>query len=320
MNVLQITAPGQVSWSPSSLPELRTGEVLLRVEAVATCPHWDLHVFDGEPMFPGMAMPYPYTPGQPGHEVVGFVEAAGPEADHFPVGARVAAWRDPGGRRQGAYAQYMPVHQDDLLAVPAGLPAEALASLELAMCVQVSFDQLLRVDGIAGKRVGISGMGPAGLVAVQMARAYGAAEVIAFDLMEDRLDRALAVGADRALPPASFPHRRQDPEALDAALDTTGLKRSIEFLVEATRESVAIFGVLRESVGFGPNNWWGGFSLMGYGAHNREAGERALALIVDGRLDLRPLITHTLPFTRYHDAIDLLRSKQAIKVLFDPWA
>ncbi|MEZ4699014.1 MAG: zinc-binding dehydrogenase [Rhodothermales bacterium] len=320
MHLLQIESPGQAVWRPAAMPELREGEVLLRVEGVTTCPHWDMHVLDGEPMFPGMEMPYPYTPGQPGHEAVGTVERLGPGADAFPAGARVAAWRDPGGRRQGAYARYMPIHQDDLLAVGDDVPAEAIASLELAMCVQVSFDQLMRVDAVAGKRVGVSGMGPAGLIAVQMARAYGAAEVVAFDVLEDRLALARSLGADAAMHPGAFASRRRDAGALDAALDTTGLKRSIEFLVDCTRETVAIFGVLREVVGFGPANWWGGFSLMGYGQHNRAAGERALDLIASGRLDLKPLVTHTLPFTRYSEGIALLRSKEAIKILFDPWA
>ena len=48
--------------------EPQAGEVLLKVRAITTCPHWDLHINDGEPMFPHMQLGYPYTPGQPGHE------------------------------------------------------------------------------------------------------------------------------------------------------------------------------------------------------------------------------------------------------------
>ena len=42
------------------------GEVLVKVNAITTCPHWDLNIIDGQPMFPNMKMEYPYTPSQPG--------------------------------------------------------------------------------------------------------------------------------------------------------------------------------------------------------------------------------------------------------------
>ena len=106
--------------------------------------------------------------------------------------------------------------------------------------------------------------------------------------------------------------------AVDTGLDTTGLKGAIEFLIARSNETVAIFGVLREHVGFGPEHWWGGFALLGYGEHNRGAAERALALVTDGSLRLAPLVTHTLPMSRYAEGVDLLRRKEAIKVLFTP--
>ncbi len=125
-------------------------------------------------------------PGEPGHEAVGEVVALGAGVEGLPIGTRVATWRDPGGRRQGCYAQFVAVDAADVLPVPLDLPDAALAPLELAMCVQVSFDLLLARDGIRGKRVGIGGLGPAGLIAVQMAKAYGAREVVALDPLEDR--------------------------------------------------------------------------------------------------------------------------------------
>ncbi|NBC18699.1 MAG: zinc-binding dehydrogenase [Bacteroidetes bacterium] len=320
MKLLQITAPGEPTWTDAPRPTPQPGEVLVRVSGVTTCPHWDLHVLGGEPMFDDRPFSYPYTPGEPGHEAVGTVAALGEGVTGFTVGQRVAAWRDPGDRRQGCYAQYVPFQAEHLLPVPDALDDADLAPLELAMCVQVSFDQLMQREGIRGKRVGISGLGPSGLVAVQMAKAYGASEVVGFDLLEDRRARAAALGADRVMHPDAFPADRHDPGALDAALDTTGLKVSIEMLMARTRKTVALFGVLRETVHFGPDYWWGDFALLGYGEHNRTAAERALALITDGTLRLAPLVTHRLPLTRYEDGVALLRRKAALKVLFDPWA
>jgi threonine dehydrogenase-like Zn-dependent dehydrogenase len=321
MKILQIMAPGEVVWREAPIPQPGAGEVLVKVAAITTCPHWDLHLMSGEPMFPGVPLPYPYTPGQPGHEMTGEVVAVGPEVTTLTVGDRVAAWRDAGARRQGCYAQYVPFLAENLLPIPATVDTAAVASLELAMCVQVSFNQLQRMAAIAGKRVGVSGLGPAGLVAIQMACAYGAAQVIAIDPVPARRDLALQLGATRVLAPddSFWSTPQEGGYALDAALDCTGLKVSIEFLMQHTREMVALFGVLREDVAFGWNHWRRGFKLLGYEPHNRTAAEQALQLILQDKLNLAPLATHTLPLQRYQEGVELLRSKQAIKVRFLPW-
>jgi threonine dehydrogenase-like Zn-dependent dehydrogenase len=90
--------------------------------------------------------------------------------------------------------------------------------------------------------------------------------------------------------------------------------------MDRTRRCVTLFGVLREEVRFGGRHLFGpGLMLAGYGEHNRVAAETALRLITEGKLRLAPLMTHTLPFTRYAEGVELLRNKRAIKVLFDPW-
>ncbi len=322
MKILQIEQPGHAVWKDTPVPAPAAGEVLVRVEGVATCPHWDLHLFGGQPMFPGMPLAYPYLPGQPGHEAVGTVEAVGPGVTTLPLGARVAVWRDTGRRPQGFYAQFNAFPADSLLEVPAQRAAAELASLELAMCVEVSFQQLAALGGIAGRRIGLSGLGPAGLVAVQLARAHGAAEVVGIDPVPERRALALQLGAHRvaAPDPTTWAPSRENA-ALDDAIDLTGVPASIEFLMDRTRRCVTLFGVLREDVRFTARHLFGpGLILMGYGEHNLAAAKTALGFILDGRLQLAPLITHRLPFSRYADAVGMLRRKEAIKVLFDPWA
>ena len=118
MKQLQIVGPNQPEWQDVDMPQAGAGEVLLKVDAVTTCPHWDLHMMSGEPMFPGARVDYPLTPGQPGHEIVGNVVEVGPGVTDLPVGARVAAWRDRGANvRLGGYAQYVPFAADSLLEV-----------------------------------------------------------------------------------------------------------------------------------------------------------------------------------------------------------
>ena len=322
MKILQIEAPGRAQWKESPVPVPGPGEVLVRVLGVATCPHWDLHIFGGKPMFPGMPLSYPYLAGGPGHEAAGEVVALGPGVKQLRLGARVAAWRDTGKPRPGFYAQFNTFHEDDLLETPATLSVADTASLELAMCVEVSFQQLDALGGVAGRRIGLSGLGPAGLVAVQLARAHGAAEVIGIDPNPARRALAESLGAHRTLAPdaAAWPASR-DTGALDDAIDLTGLPASIEFLMDRTRRCVALFGVLREEVRFASRHLFGpGLILMGYGSHNRPAAETALRFITENKLRLAPLITETMPFTRYAEAVEKLRRQEAIKILFDPWS
>ena len=320
MKQLRIDAPGRADWKEVRVPKPEPGDVLVRISGVVTCPHWDMHILGGEPMFPGAKIEYPYLPGQPGHEACGEVVELGSGVTSLQVGDRVAVWRDIGKPRPGFYAQFNTFPAGDLLKVPAHLAPMQIASLELAMCVEVSFQQLAAMGNAPG-RLGLSGMGPAGLVALQLARAHGYTEVVAFDPVRERRELALRLGAHRALPPdaATWPASRSDG-ALDDAIDLTGVPAAIEFLMDRTRRCVTLFGVLRENVRFGSAHLFGpGLILSGYGNHNRVAAETALQFIADGRLQLSPLITHTLPLTRYVEAVDLLRQKQAIKILFDPW-
>jgi threonine dehydrogenase-like Zn-dependent dehydrogenase len=280
-----------------------------------------MHLLDGVPMFAGGTIDYPYTAGQPGHEAVGEIAALGTGVSGLAVGTRVACWRDAGHHRQGCYAQYVVMAKENVLPLPDHVTWDQATSLELAMCVQISCGQLQRIDAIKGHRVGISGLGPAGLVAVQMAKAYGAEKVFGVDPVASRRELALKVGADAVFAPdaAEWPAGRGGDRSVYSTIDCTGLKASIEFMMDRSQRAVAIFGVLREQVIFGPQHF-GGMWLIGYEPHCVEAARQALQLIADGKLDLSVLITAKLPFTRYLEGIEMLKRKQAVKVCFQPWA
>ncbi len=319
MKQLQIIAANTVEWQDVDMPQPGLGEVLIKVDAVTTCPHWDLHMMSGEPMFPGARLDYPLTPGQPGHEIVGNVVEVGSGVEDLYVGARVAAWRDRGANvRLGGYAQFVPFAVDSLLEVNTDLAPQSIASLELAMCVQVTFDRLRQFDLLKGKRIAVGGMGPAGLIAVQLARAWGADFVIAVDPVSDRRERALQLGVDVAVEPKDGPFAEAAGGPVDVAVDCAGAKDSVEFLMGHTRGTVALFGVLRDDVAYGWQQWRSKVDILGYGSHNRDAAERALALIEDGRLDLSCVVTHELPLSDYAAGVELLASQQALKVCFLP--
>ena len=322
MKILHVTSPREFKVLDIPVPQPGPGEVLIRITAVTTCPQWDLHLRHNEPMFVGHAFRYPYTPGKPGHEAVGRIEAVGAGVTGFGAGDRVATWRASAENQQGCYAQFVAIEAARVMRVPEGLPDEALAPLELAMCLGACFRMLRDMDAIRGRCFGVGGLGAAGLVALQMARAEGAREVHGFDILPDRRDMAVRLGASSCYDPSGdiekeFPARPNGPR-IESAVDCVGSKASVEFLMDRTQDALALFGVQREDYTFSPRHF-GGLRLCGYKGHCRESAEYALDLIVRGQLDLAPLVTHKLPLERYGEGVDLLEKRQAIKVCFLPW-
>lgn len=321
MKILQIGRYPDVTLLDVPAPEAGPGQVVMRVLGVATCPQWDLHLRHDQPMFAGHSFVYPYTPGQPGHEATGTVAAVGEGVTDLKVGDRVSAWRDAGHDRWGCYAEHVLMDAANVIRVPDGLPVEATASVELAMCVGATMLLLRTMGGLGGARVGINGLGPAGLVAAQMARAEGASRVVGFDPHAGRRRLAAERWLDEVYDPTSdlddtIPLRHVRP-VLDVIVDCVGAKRSVEWAMDHASSRVALFGVQREDYTYAPRHY-GGLSLIGYPGHSRDAAAYAVSLIADGRLDLVPLITHTMPLADYQRGIDLLEEQQAIKVLFVP--
>jgi threonine dehydrogenase-like Zn-dependent dehydrogenase len=322
MKILQVGEGREFAVLEVPNPTPGAGEVLLKVEGVTTCPQWDLHLRHNEPMFVGHQFHYPYTPGQPGHEATGIVEAVGEGVTELKVGDRVSAWRDVGHNHTGCYAQYVVHREENLIKVPAHLPPAATAPVELAMCVGATFLMLSEMQALSGRRIGIMGLGPAGLIAAQMGRAEGATEVIGFDLTPQRREYALACGLSAVYDPreveAALIPTRHAKSALDGIVDCVGAKASVEWAMDHAREWVALFGVQREDYTFALRHYT--LRLLGYPGHSRAAAEYAVGLLRDGSLDLSRLVTHHLPLERYAEGIDLLERQEAIKVCFMPWA
>ncbi len=319
MKILQVTAPAEFQILDVPTPVPGPGQVLMRVEAVNTCVQWDLHLRHNEPMFIGHQFTYPYTPGQPGHEATGTIEAVGPQVTELQPGDRVCSWRDQGHHVWGCYAQYVILEAANALPIPAGLGPEYWASLELAMCLGTPMRNLREVGAIAGKRFGVMGLGPAGVIAAQMAKAEGAREVVGFDLIPERREFARHHGCDLCLDPhggapGDFPARA----TVQAAIECNGARESVQWLLDHTAETVALFGVQRQDYTYEPRH--AGLTVLGYKGHFRAAAEYSRELVASGRLDMSPLATLQLPLERYNEGIELLEQRRAWKVLFQPWA
>lgn len=313
MKAVQITGREQASIVLLPIPEPGPGQVLVKVQAVSTCPQWDMHVYYDKPMVEGQPpVPYPYMPGQPGHEMTGIIAKVGAGCT-LAAGQRVASWRDQGNQRQGCYAEYVIMEEINVLPVPEELPYQKIVSLELAMCVAASILRLKQTVGIAGKKCGVNGLGPAGLIAVQMMLAEGAAEVVGIDPNPVRRELALALGAAAACQPQDPALvERGNPGCIEVAIDCAGFPEAVSSLMDRTEEAVVLFAVKKADYILRHYT----LSVIGYPGHSREAAEYALQLIVANKLDMSPLISYELPFARYGEAVALLRSQAAIKIGF----
>jgi len=320
MKILQVTAPGEFVILDVPIPEPGPGEVLLKIEAVTTCPQWDLHLRHNDPMFKGFEFFYPYTVGQPGHEATGTIAGVGPDVTEYKIGERVSCFRDQGNQVPGCYAQYA-VHQAKfMIRVPEHLSADATAPVELAMCLGSTSLMLQEINAVRGRSVAITGLGPAGMIMAQMARAEGAASVIGFDLSPQRRAAAAKV-VDAAYDPTEveelFPARPAAP-VIETIVDCVGAKRSVEWSMDHAKNVVALFGVQREPYTFDLRHNHN-LKLCGYTGHSREAAEYAVGLMGTGQLDLSLLSTHHLPLERYNEGIELLEKQEAVKICFWPW-
>jgi threonine dehydrogenase-like Zn-dependent dehydrogenase len=320
MKILQVTKPKEFTILDLPVPRPGPGEVLLRIEGVTTCPQWDLHLRHNEPMFIGHRFHYPYTAGQPGHEAAGVVEFVGAGVVGLAPGDRISAWRDPGHEVPGCYAQFVVHRQENLIRVPDGLPVEALAPVELAMCVATVFRSLEKMDAVRGRAIGVAGLGPAGLVALQMALAAGANAVFGIDLNPKRRQLALRLGARACFDPRGEEFGGEAwPEDLrvQSSIDCVGAKSSVEYLMDRTQDVLGLFGVQRENYTYAPRHNM--LTICGYKGHSRESAKYAVELIRKGHLKLAPLVSHRLPLERYGEGIDLLERQEATKVCFLPW-
>jgi NADPH2:quinone reductase len=169
---------------PDPAPGAR--QVLLRVLA-AGVNYADASRRKGGTSYP-RPTPLPFTPGS---EVVGIVEKLGDGVTGVERGATVMAWLG-----QGGYAECAVADAADLLPVPLGVkPAEALSLIIQGLTAALILKDSARLQ--AGESVLVEGAaGGVGVLAVQLAKIYGAGRVIGAASTEAKRALAVSLGAD----------------------------------------------------------------------------------------------------------------------------
>ncbi|MBD0690558.1 zinc-binding alcohol dehydrogenase family protein [Streptomyces sp. CBMA123] len=248
----------------ADIPEPGPGQVLLRAEAIGA-NFVDTRFRRGAPA--GSVFHRP-LPGVLTGDVVGTVEALGPDVDGGLLGQRVAALA------LDAFAEYSIADAAWLARVPDGLDPGDASMLPLAAPVALG---VLRAGRLApGETVLVhAAAGGIGHLAVQLAKLLGAGTVIATAGSPDKLDFVTALGADAAVdyraPDWPEQVRAAAPRGVDVVLDSVGgevLQRSLELTAPLGRvvlygaadgepgsvPAARLFG-LRTAVGYSLNAW-----------------------------------------------------------------
>jgi L-iditol 2-dehydrogenase len=321
MKVALSVSPREVRIEDAPDPHPGPGEVVCRVLACGVCGSDVLDAWVARKV-----------PAVLGHELVGEVEALGEGVECVAVGDRVvvhhhapcgecrrcrrghetlcdqfrATALDPGG-----FAERVRVPPElavELLAVD-GLDSERATFVEPLACVLRAFD---RAGLRAGDSLLVVGAGTSGLLAIAAAHARAVDAVWVREPRPERLERALALGAER-----------HGNELVDVALVCTPKPDAIAdgFAAVAPGGTLCLYA---------PPLPGTPLSLDGFALYTGEidvcasysAGpsdmRAALELIASGRIDPAPLVTHRLRLEETARALELQRSGEALKALVLP--
>ncbi len=296
------------------------GEVLVRMAAGGICGS-DLHYY----AHAGYGTVRLREPMILGHEVSGHVAALGPGVTGLREGQLVALSpsRPCGACRycregtpnhcldmrfygsamvfphiQGAFREMIVAKAEQCI------PADGLSAGKAAMAepLAVVLHAAKLAGDLMGRRVLVTGCGPIGLLAVMVARAAGAIEVVATDIAPFTLDMARTVGADTALNVAENAQALDPYDAdkgrFDVLFECSGVASALAGAVPSLRPR----GVLMQ-LGLGgdmtvPMQMMTAKEIQLRGSFRFHAEFlTAVEMMRNGRLDVAPLITGTMPLS-----------------------
>ena len=330
-------APG-IQLQDIERPQPGPNDVLIRVKRTAICGT-DMHIFNWD-AWAQKTIPVPMAVG---HEYCGEVVEVGSEVNGFSPGDRVSgeghitcgycrncrAGRrhlcrntvGVGVNRPGCFAEYVVIPAFNAFKLPDAIDDEIAAILDPlgnAVHTALAFD-------VVGEDVLITGAGPIGIMAAAIVRFIGARNVVITDVNDYRLELARKMGATLAL--------NVQRDSLEEAMRQLGMVEGFDVGLEMSGNAAALRDMLRTlhhggsaaMLGIPPNEVaidWNEVILKGltikgiYGRQMFETWYKMAALLQSG-LNIRPVITHRLPYTDYQHAFDIMGRGQAGKVVMD---
>jgi len=320
-------------------------DVIIKVTATAICTS-DVHIVDG--YFP------PSPPFILGHEFIGVVRAAGSAVTRFKEGDRVAVPPLPfcgacdncregnlgqcmhaapfgsgatWGNIPGGLADYVRVpHADScMMEIPAALSDEqALFVGDMLTTGYFAADNCAMKPG---DTLAVFGAGPVGLCAVHAARLSGPSRVILIDILQNRLELGLKMGATDIINAAEedvLPKIMEltNGRGVSAAIEAVGHPATVGAAVQSLGAGgvLSVVGLFPGNIDFPIQTLLMKNASMKIGLASLDNMRRLMTLVEAGKLDATPLITHRMPLADFEKAYTIFEKKEenVVKVLLEP--
>jgi alcohol dehydrogenase len=337
-------APGRVAVEERPVPEpLAPDDAVVQVEATGICGS-DLHIYHGRiKMEPGFVI---------GHEFVGTVLEAGDAVTRANVGERVLGCFHTAcgacffcmrgayhacdearvfghgatlGSLQGAQAEQVLVPRANLTLrrVPEGMSDDA--ALFAGDVMGTGYHAVVEGGVRPGDTVAVLGLGPVGLCAVQVAKASGAAAVIAVDTVAERLEVARSFGAEAVHLTESDPraavHAATERRGVDLCVDAVGHPEALDMAARMTRKggTISTIGVYAERVDVHMGVIWIKALSLKTGRANVIAHvDSVLGMMSNGVLDPSPLVSRHMTLEDAPEAYEAYANREALKIVLSP--
>ena len=327
----------------TEIPELKPGWVLIKVEACGICGS-DIHGMDGST---GRRQP----PLIMGHEASGTISKITPEVSGWKVGDRITFdstiscgecfFCERGEinlcenrrvlgvscneyRQNGAFAEFVAVPARILYAIPENISFEQAAMAE-AVSVAIHATTISSIP--ANGNAVVIGCGMIGLLCIQALKAAGCKKVIAFDLVQEKLELAEKLGADLTLKPHDADTiqkvlKETENQGADIVFDVVGIEQSVNLAIDCARKggTVTLVGNLSPEVKI-PLQKVVTRQLKMQGSC-ASAGEYPLCLelIASGKIKVDPLISKVAPLEEGNHWFQRLYNRESglMKVILKP--
>ena len=332
MKAIVIHAPKDLRIEERSVEAPGPGEVEVKLAAGGICGS-DLHYY----AHGGFGTVRIKEPMILGHEVSGHIAALGEGVSGLAIGDLVAI----SPSRPCGHCEYclkgLPNHCLNMRFYGSAMPfphiqgafrerlvanasqcikADGLSAGEAAMAepLSVTLHATRRAGEMLGKRVLVTGCGPIGTLAILSARRAGAGEIVAADLSERALGFARTVGADRTINLSENPDGLASYSAnkgyFDVLYECSGAAPALVSGIQALRPR----GVIVQ-LGLGGDMTLPMMAITAKELDLRgsfrfhEEFETAIRLMQGGLIDVKPLITHTLPLSEALKAFEIASDK-----------
>jgi threonine 3-dehydrogenase len=323
------------------IPSIKEDEVLIKVKATSICGT-DVHIYTWDEWSQNRVNP-PYAFG---HEFSGEIVEVGNKVQDFQIGDYVSAethlvcgicpqcmtgqyhicknTKIIGVDTQGCFAEYVALPASNLWKNPVDMPID-VASIQEPMGNAV---HTVLSGEVVGKTVAIIGCGPIGIMAVGVAKAAGASQVIALDLNDYRLELAGKLGATVMInssktDPVRAVYDLTDGNGVDIVCEMSGhpiaIDQGFKMITNGGRFSILSLPSKPVPLNITDDIVFKGVTVQGItGRQMFKTWQQVSRLLESGQVDVKPLITHHFPLEEYEKGFDLMIKGECGKVILLP--